>query len=141
MLALVLSAGCASFTDPAVRLANCLGRGARATGEAHDDTTVTCDFRLEGPCVVVLHPSGQLSKDDYDRAGLGKMRTELLSLRLGEREGIYVLPLDGQVLPSRTTSQGRSVHIPRLFTKRYTDSVATLTLRRTERGVEVVALD
>ena len=106
-----------------------------------EDLTIACNFRLKGPCVVILHPTGQLPISAYEGAGLGKVSAELQSLRLGPREAIYVIPLEGQARASRTTAQGRAVSIPHLLAKTYSDSIATITLRRTEQGIEVVALE
>ena len=142
VLGLILGSSCASFSDPAVRLSSCLARAAGSLEELQDENlTVACDFRLQGPCVVVLHPAGQLSDAAYERAGLGNVTTQLQSLRLGTHEAIYVIPLEGQASASRTTAQGRTVSIPQLLAKTCSDSTVTITLRRTEQGIELVALE
>ena len=90
---------------------------------------------------MILHPAGELPGSAYERAGLGKLTGQLQSLRLGDHAAIYVIPLDERSVPSRTTAQNRAVSIPRLLSTTCTDSRVTITLRRTEQGIEVVGLE
>ena len=141
-LGLLLGSSCATFSDPAVRLSACLGRAAESLRDSHDEElTVTCDFRLKGSCVVVLHPEGELPASAYEQAGLGKITSQLQALRLGGREAIYVVPLDGQAKPSRTTAQNRVVSIPSLLVQSCSNSTVTFTLRKSDQGIKVVSLE
>lgn len=109
-LAALLGA-CNSISDPAVRLADCLEEAVK-----EQQAEAVCDLGVAGGCVVILHPDGTLSDAQLLDAGLTPERAaRLRELRLNEIAGIYVLPDDPQLLPSRTTSQHRFLLISRIL--------------------------
>ena len=125
-LGIALCFGCDAPSDPAVRVAKCL-EAASHRGEA----VVKCDLKLEGRSVTILHPSGPIQESALQDLGVpGEIIAELRTLRLGPQEAVYVIPMDNQDSPSRTTYQARFVSIPKLLVKIGRDSSATLVLAK-----------
>lgn len=113
------------LSDPAVRVAECLEAAARG-----GESTVTCDLKLPGRYVVILYPSDLVLDSTLREAGVpDNTIPELKALRLGPKEAIFVIPLDHQQSPSRTTYQRRFVSIPKLLVKVGSDSSVTLLLQ------------
>lgn len=141
LVALLLSSA-ACVTDPAVRLAKCMRSGAKHLAARAESALVQdCRLGVAGRFTVVLHPEQSLTEDELVAAGLP---VELVgALRAIEDRGmqgatIYVFPEDGYRFPTTTTSQKRSVSIPKVLALRTDGTRVELVLRRTDRGVEVI---
>lgn len=109
-------------TDPAVRLASCIERNLTNTSAGASPTRLSCDTRLKGTYLLVLHPQKELSDMELTTAGVPPDQIDnVRQLRLGG-ESIYVLPLEYQEAASRTTYQSRFVEIQRPLARIKTDS-------------------
>jgi hypothetical protein len=130
-------AGCGDMlSDPAVRVAECLEAAARA-----GERTVKCDLKLSGRYVVILYPNDLVLDADLRQAGVPDGTIpELRALRLGPQEAVFVIPLDHQDRPSRTTYQGRFVSISELLVKVGSDSSVTLDLQSNSSHPRVVGI-
>jgi hypothetical protein len=113
-IAAVLSVGflsaCSMFTDPAVRLANCVEEGVKKSLNAATSIEVNCDLKLSGNYVVVLHPAGAKSDEELTAGGVPAAAIAAVrALRIGENASIYVVATDKQTPDSRTTYQNNFV--------------------------------
>ena len=137
-LALVLSIGCDAMSDPAVRLATCM---ESAINDAVPSTAVieaTCDLKLTGNYLVVLHPSGELSDEQLLAGGVPEpVLPELRKMRIADNASIYVISTDANVkgtgadrttLSSRTTSQNKFVKIDKLIVQAKTSQPVVVSV-------------
>ena len=127
LVAIVLAAqlGCNSLSDPAVRLAYCLEGAIKAHARDGATFNASCDLKMSGSYLVVLHPEGELSDEQLVSAGMPRpLLAELRALRIGDRPAVYVIAADPAVsgtgagrssLSSRTTYQNNFVRIARLM--------------------------
>ena len=98
------------FTDPAVRLANCIEEGVKKSSDGATSIEVNCDLKLSGNYVVVLHPAGE--KSDVELAAGGVPSASIAAvraLRNGDHAAIYVVASDKKTPDSRTTYQNNFV--------------------------------
>ena len=113
---LVLPLGCDTLTDPAVRLAYCMEEGVKKSDAAAASIQVTCDLKLPGNYLVVLHPAGQLTNEALLAGGVPAVTIpELRSLRISDNASIYVIATNRQMPSSRTTYQNNFVRIEQLI--------------------------
>jgi len=134
---LLLQAGCGWLSDPAVRFAYCL---EQAVKEHPRDSTVThasCDLKLPGSYVVVLHPEGTLGDKQLVLAGLPQaLLPELRELRFGDEPAIYVIATDPGV---RGTGADRSTRSSRTtYQMRFVQIDSLMVLAKSMQPVEVV---
>ena len=124
---------CDVFTDPAVRAATCLEQAASAHRNGDSRTFYwPCDLHLKGTALLVLHPAEELPDSSLVSAGVpSAVVPALRSLRLGPKEAIFVVSLDGSEPSSRTTYQGRFVSIPHPIAVPLPSSGVAFTLRST----------
>lgn len=123
IVALTLQIACSAFSDPAVRLSRCLEGAVNDAMPATTTIQASCDLRLEGSYIVILHPAGELSDAQLIEAGLpAAVIPELRAMRIGDNASIYVISADAKgtgtdrtVLSSRTTSQNKFVKIDHLI--------------------------
>jgi hypothetical protein len=140
---LVLCLGCAHFTDPAVRLARCMEREARALdGSSHERMERACRLGTPGGYLVILHPEGTLSDEELLRGGVPQsMVTFLRRFRIGTHEAVYVFPFESVKHASRTTYQHRFVRIPQLMVlERATPEPVVVQLVKAQDAMEVETL-
>jgi hypothetical protein len=91
----------------------------------------------------VLHPADELDGADYKSHGLKESEIKtLINLRSSGRmsESIYIIPLDGQEPPSRTTSQGTVVSLHGFISARNNGPFLKVTLEWTPESIYVVGL-
>lgn len=113
LLLTVALTGCSALSDPAVRLARCLERGSGRVSQATPEVELSCSLEAPAQFLVLLHPEGELSDAELVVAGLPEpVIPTLRAFRLSSNEAIYVFEASGPAGSSRTTYQGRFVHIP-----------------------------
>lgn len=122
---LILQLGCSWLSDPAVRLAYCVEEAVKEQPREGAATQASCDLKMRGSYLVVLHPEGALRDEQVVSAGLPQaLLPELRVLRLGNNPAIYVIATDPGVSgegaarstrSSRTTYQNNFVQIDRLM--------------------------
>lgn len=122
---MILQLGCSWLSDPAVRLAYCVEAAAREQPRDGAATQVSCDLRMPGSYLVVLHPDGALREEQVVSEGFPQaLLPELRVLRLGNNPAIYVIATDPSVsgtgssrsiLSSWTTYQMHSAQIDKLM--------------------------
>ncbi len=142
MAAFVTITGCNALSDPAVRIAFALekGTGQLLQSQARE-LEVRCDTGLSGRYVAILHPAGTLADAELVQAGIPRESlAELRSLRLGPHEAVYVIPLDHQDLPSRTTWQANVLGIPALLARVSAEPTIVIVIRKVQRGVVAVGI-
>ena len=149
-LALVLAVGCDAMSDPAVRLATCVESAINDAVPSTPDIEATCDLKLAGNYLVVLHPSGELTDEQLLAGGVPEpVLPELRKMRIGDRASIYVISTDANVkgtgadrttLSSRTTSQNKFVKIDKLIvqTKSSQPVVVNIGGAATERVIQTI---
>ena len=125
VIGLTLQLGCDFMSDPAVRLSSCLEGAVNDALPATTSIQASCDLRLAGSFVVILHPSGELTDSQLIEAGLpADVIPELRVMRIGDNASIYVISTGANVagigtartvLSSRTTSQNNFVKIDHLI--------------------------
>ena len=105
LMGTALMIGCS--TDPAVRLANCVERDVAALKRSgNPDMECECDIGLTGLYAAVIYPAHLLTNSDLKSQGMSEaLVKEVRELQFaGEPyESIFVIPLEGQRPPSRTT--------------------------------------
>ena len=116
---------CDPLAEPATRLERCIERTVKQMKRQGEVVHATCDLKLPGRFVVVLHPPGELSNDELITAGLPEsLVPELRALRMKGSPAMYVMAADrtvtgtgGQrtVQSSRTTTQSTFVEINELM--------------------------
>jgi hypothetical protein len=116
---------CDPFSDPATRLATCLERAIKAQAGSRAMVHASCDIKIVGRYIVVLHPAGELSRDELVQAGLpDALVPELRAMRLRGSPAIYVIAADKtvtgfgagrSVMSSRTSAQSTFVQINTLM--------------------------
>lgn len=131
-------------TDASVSLAECIGKAYRELLDS-DQRTITrqCNIGLAGDYVAVLNPAAVLSDEEYKDHGLDDRTLKILHSLQGHGgvyESIYIIPLDGQEQPSRTTSQGKIVGIQNLIVASKTAPILTFTLEWSPDKTRVVRL-
>jgi hypothetical protein len=100
------------FSDPAVRLANCVEEGVKKSKAAATSIEVNCDLKLSGNYVVVLHPAGEKTDEELAAGGVpAAVIPAVRMLRNGDHAAIYVVASDRQTPDSRTTYQNRFAHV------------------------------
>lgn len=140
----LLSLSSAAHADPAVRLAKCMKKAAKALARQSESARIeSCRLGLVGRFTVVLHPGEALSEDQLVAAGLpvevvGALRA--LHARGPAGATIYVLPEEGHEFPTTTTSQKHWVSFPRVLFLRTESARVDVVLRRTDAGTEVVEI-
>ena len=141
-LALLAGFGCAS--DPAVRLAHCMKRGARSLAERGGGTHVElCRLGTRKRTAAVLYPAKLISDDELVALGVAP---ELIGVLRSLQppgppdEGVFVVPEEGHDFPSRTNVHKRWVRIGKLIVVHTQGGKLELVLRDTPGGVEVVDL-
>jgi len=112
---------CDPFSDPATRLATCLERAIKQETTHRVVVHASCDLKITGRYVVVLHPAGEVTTEDLVYAGLPEsLVPELRAMRLRGSPAIYVIAADRSVtgiganrsvLSSRTSVQSTFVQI------------------------------
>ena len=130
--------------DASVLLAECILEAHKELLEANQSSIEkSCNVCLKGDYLAVLHPAATFNDDEFKNFGLdAKAIKDLRSLQFPQDayESIYMIPLKGQELPSRTTSQGRIVSIPVFISEKKSSPVIEFTLEWTPEGVNVVGL-
>jgi hypothetical protein len=130
--------------DASVALAECIGKARNELIESNlNKFTKQCDVGLKGNYLVVLHPAAELDGADYKSHGLKESEIKtLINLRSSGRmsESIYIIPLDGQEPPSRTTSQGTVVSLHGFISARNNGPFLKVTLEWTPESIYVVGL-
>ena len=92
---LMLQLGCTRLSDPAVRLAYCLEAAVKEQPRDGLATQASCDLKMPGSYLVVLHPEGALREAQVISAGLPQaLLPELRGLRSGVNPAIYVIGTD-----------------------------------------------
>lgn len=136
------NAGCK--TDASVSLAECIGVSFNKLIDSNRrKITSQCNIGLVGNYVAVLHPAVILSDEAYKAQGLNDKTVKILrSLQASGAgyESIYIIPLNGQELPSRTTSQGKTVSVRNLLVVKKAEPLLTFTLEWFPDEVRVVDL-
>ena len=124
-IGLILQLGCGWLSDPAVRFAYCVERAVKQLPRDAAMIRSSCDLKLPGNYVVVLHPEGALREEQLASAGLPQaLLPELRVLRLADQPAIYVMATGAGVSgtgsersprSSWTTNQMNFVQIDRLM--------------------------
>ena len=125
LIGVALVSACNSFSDLAVRLADCVGEAISAAVPSTAVIEASCDLKLPGNYLIVLHPSGELSDEQLLAGGVPEpVMPELRAMRIVDNASIYVISTDPGVkgaaaqrttLSSRTTSQNKFVSISKLM--------------------------
>jgi hypothetical protein len=138
----LIIAGCRA--DASVSLAKCFDVSFRELIDSNQGTiTNRCDIGLQGDYVAVLHPAIMLDDEVYISHGLDHKAIKTLRSLRGAGAGyesIYIIPLNGQASPSRTTSQKSVVNVRKLIVARKSVSNLTFTLEWSPEGVMIVEL-
>lgn len=141
-LALLAVSGCAS--DPAVRLAHCMKRGAQRLAERGGGTHVElCRLGTRKRSAAVLYPAKAISDDELVALGVppelvGVLRS--MQFPGPPDEGVFVIPEEGHDFPSRTTAHKRWVRIGKLIVVHAQGGKLELILQQTPAGIEVLDL-
>jgi len=116
---------CDPFSDPATRLATCLERSIKAAAGTRSMVHASCDIKIAGRYIVVLHPAGEFGHDELVSAGIPEaLIPELRALRMRGNPAIYVIAADKtvtgigaerSVMSSRTSVQTSFVQINSLM--------------------------
>ena len=130
--------------DASVLLAECIGEAQKELLETNQRSIAkSCNVGLRGDYLAVLHPAAKLNDEELKNHGLDEKEINVLRSLQSPRvayESIYMIPLTGQALPSRTTSQGGIVSIPVFISEKKSSPVLKFTLEWTPDGVKVVGL-
>jgi hypothetical protein len=130
--------------DASVLLAECIWEAHKELLEANQRSIAkSCNVGLKGDYLAVLHPAATLNDEELKNYGLDEKEIKELRALQSPRdayESIYMIPLKGQELPSRTTSQGGIVSIPVFISEKKRSPVLEFTLEWTPDGVKVVGL-
>lgn len=112
---------CDPLAEPATRLENCIHRAVNQLKRPGEVINMTCDLKLPGRFVIVLHPPGTLSQEELTNAGVPEsLIPELRAMRLRGDPAIYVFSVDRDVTgtgsrrtvpSSRTNTQSTFVQI------------------------------
>lgn len=116
---------CDPFSDPATRLEKCLARAVKQETTRGALVIASCDLKITGRYVVVMHPPGEVSNEELVYAGLPEnLVPELRAMRLRGSPAMYVIAADRtvtgigasrSVLSSRTTEQSTFIEINHLM--------------------------
>ena len=130
--------------DASVLLAECIGDAHKELLNTNQRTiTNSCNVGLNGAYLVVLYPAINLNDKELKNYGLDDREIRVLrSLQFPQvaYESIYIIPLEDQELPSRTTSQGGMVNIPNFISVKKGDPVLAFTLEWAPDGIKIVSL-
>jgi|SRR5688572_21512332 len=90
-----LQLGCSSSSAPALRFARCVEGAIKERPADAAAVHASCDLKLPGSYLVVLHPKGALPDEQLVSAGLPRaLLPEFRELRIGEQPGIFVIATD-----------------------------------------------
>ena len=116
---------CDPLAEPATRLEKCIHRAVNQLKRPGEIVNATCDLKLPGRFVIVLHPPGTLSHEELTAGGVPEsLVPELRALRLRGDPAMYVFSADRNVTgvgsrrtvpSSRTTTQSTFVEINELL--------------------------
>jgi len=152
--ALGLVAGCSAFTDAAVDLARCIGKGAREMSRDADATSqVICPVRANRPVTAILYPGRGGPPTDSELTALQQMGVPADALHysgpdspsVGHPVGFgSVNVYDGHYTDNRKYSTssafGSNVRIRNLMAKTADHFTVLLRRQAADSGVEVVGL-
>jgi len=138
---------CDPMAEPATRLERCIERAVKQLKRAGQVGSTTCDLKLPGRFVIVLHPPGTLSGEELTSSGLPEsLLPELRAMRMKGDPGIYVFSIDRNVkgigsnrtVPSsRTNTQSTFVQINELLVVTRTTQPVTIDVGRTQEAAVV----
>ena len=140
-LSLMLSA---CKKDTSVLLAECINKAQKALVDTGQQSiNRSCDVNMKGNYLAILHPAKNL--DDAELKTYGLDDREIKTLRTLQipnfaYESIYIIPLDDQEPPSRTTSQGGAVNVLDFISAKKDNPVLTITIEQTPTGINIVGL-
>jgi hypothetical protein len=133
---------CDPTAEPATRLEKCIHRAVLELKRPGQIVNTTCDLKLPGRFVIVLHPPGTLSQEDLTNAGVPEsLVPELRAMRMKGDPAIYVFSIDRNVTgvgsrrsvpSSRTTSQSTFVEINELLVATRTTQPVTVDVGKTQ---------
>jgi hypothetical protein len=146
-------AGCSAFTDGAVDLARCIGKGADKISRSADATSqVNCPVRANRRVTAILHPGLSGVPTDSEVTALGKMGVPPDALyysgpdapSVGHLVGLGAVNVyDGHYTDNRKYSTssafGSKVRI-RILMAKTADQFTVLLRRQSDSVVEVVGL-
>jgi hypothetical protein len=138
---------CDPMAEPATRLEHCIERAVKQLKRQGEIRNTTCDLKLPGRFVIVLHPPGTLGGEELLSAGIPEsLLPELRAMRMKGDPGIYVFSIDKSVkgiganrtVPSsRTNTQSTFLTINELFVVTLNKQPITIDVGKTANSAVV----
>ena len=138
---------CDPMAEPAQRLEHCIERAVKLLKRRGEIRNTTCDLKLPGRFVIVLHPPGTLSGEELMTGGVPEsLLPELRAMRMKGDPGIYVFSVDKNVKgvgsnrtvqSSRTNTQSTFLQINELFVVTLNKQPITIDVGKTETSAVV----
>lgn len=138
---------CDPMAEPATRLERCIERAVKQLQRPGEIANVTCDLKLQGRFVIVLHPPGTLSQDELTSGGVPEaLVPELRAMRMRSDPAMYVFSIDRAVTgigsqrsvpSSRTNTQSTFVEINELLVATRSSQPVTIDVGKTQTAAVV----
>ena len=138
---------CDPMAEPATRLEKCIYRAVQQLKRPGQLVTTTCDLKLPGRFVIVLHPPGTLGQEELTMAGVPEsLVPELRAMRMKGDPAMYVFSIDRNVkgtgsnrtVPSsRTNTQSTFVEINELLVATRNTQPITIDVGKTQTSAVV----
>jgi hypothetical protein len=135
------------MAEPATRLEKCIHRAVNQLKRPGEIINATCDLKLPGRFVIVLHPPGTLNQEELTAGGVPEaLVPELRAMRMKGDPAIYVFSFDRTVkgigsrrtVPSsRTTTQSTFVEINELLVATRSSQPVSIDVGKTQRTAVV----
>lgn len=133
---------CDPMAEPATRLEKCIYRAVKQLKRPGEIVNTTCDLKLPGRFVIVLHPPGTLSHEELLAGGVpDSLVPELRAMRMRGDPAMYVFSADRNVkgigsartVPSsRTNTQSTFVEINELLVASRNTQPVTIDVGKTQ---------
>ena len=138
---------CDPMAEPATRLEKCIQRAVKQLKRPGEIVNTTCDLKLPGRFVVVLHPPGTLTQEELTNGGVpDSLVPELRAMRMRGDPAMYVFSIDRNVkgigsnrtVPSsRTNTQSTFVEINELLVATRNTQPVTIDVGKTQNSAVV----
>ena len=138
---------CDPMSEPATKLEKCIHRAVLQLKRPGEIITASCDLKLPGRFVIVLHPPGSLGQEELTNAGVPEsLVPELRAMRMKGDPAIYVFSVDRNVTgiganrsvpSSRTNTQSTFVEINELLVATRNTQPVVLDVGKTQNSAIV----
>ena len=144
----ILLMGCSDmlreFTDPAVRIANCIESNATSLfyNEKRNNLEIECDTRLNGEYVVFFAPPREYSNEELLGKGLSTetiRKFRLHTLNKSSNGMIYIIPRFTQDAGSHSTAYGHHVKIEHWQMANKSDRLVQIELTKEDAGIITIS--